>query len=263
MEDGVCYLELRTTPRAIPAENITKEEYINIVLQAIHDFEARLQKTSDAGKLHTRLILSVDRKNTLEEALEVVNLALRYRHLGIVGIDLCGNPARKPISHLAPAFGEAAANNLPITLHFAEIAQSGSGELEELLSWNPQRIGHVIHVPLHLRKIIKQRQLGLELCVSCNVLANLSKGGFAAHHFGEWWGVEEGSARQVPIALSTDDVGIFESGLSNEYLLVAEHFGLDCGQLVELSRGAVDVIFGGKEEKDRMLGLIKAFASSM
>ncbi|THZ17512.1 Metallo-dependent hydrolase [Aureobasidium pullulans] len=246
-DDGVRYLELRTTPRAIAAVGINKEDYVAIVLQAMSDYAL------SNGRLHAKLILSIDRKNTLEEAFEVVHLALKYRHLGVVGIDLCGDPARKPISHLQPAFAEAQAQGLPITLHFAEIAQPDSYELEEMLSWNPQRLGHVIHVPEELRATIRKKKLGLELCLSCNVLTGLSEGGFAAHHFGEWW------RASVPIALSTDDVGIFESSLSNEYLLAARHFGLDRKQLLELSKGAVDTIFGGQEEKERMLWLIEEF----
>jgi adenosine deaminase len=180
----------------------------------------------------------------------VVNLAAKYRDQGVVGVDLCGNPTRRPISHLSPAFAEARNQGLAVTLHFAEIAQEDTTELELMLEWQPKRLGHVIHVPASVKDIIAERNLGLELCLSCNVLCNLSKGGFEAHHFGEWW--KAGGK----IALSTDDVGIFESGLSEEYLLAARHFGLDREQLVQLSRGAVDVIFGGEDEKERIWALL-------
>lgn len=209
--------------------------------------------TGEEKKLHAKLILSIDRKNTLTEAMEIVALAAKYRDRGVVGIDICGNPTRKPISHLTPAFTEATAQGLAITLHFGEIPQTDSAELDLMLAWQPQRLGHVIHVSEDVKTVVKQRKLGLELCLSCNVLCKLSQGGFEAHHFGEWW--KTGGK----IALSTDDVGIFESGLSNEYLLAAKHFGLDRAQLVELGRGAVDVIFGGEDEKKRMWALLEKF----
>lgn len=259
-DDGVRYLELRTTPRAIPGAGISKEDYVAFVLKSMDDFKSSskedIANAPPYDKLHATLILSIDRKNTIEEALEVVSLAVKYRHLGIVGIDLCGNPTRKPVSHLKPALAEARAQGLGITLHFAEIAQEDPSELEEMLSWQPQRLGHVIHVPEELRKVIREKKLGLELCLSCNVLAGLSEGGFAAHHFGEW------RDAGVPIALSTDDVGIFESTLSNEYLLAALNFDLDKTQLVELCRGAVDSIFGGQAEKERISALLVGFWSS-
>src|SRR6266536_4874828 len=38
--DGVVYLELRTTPRAIPKENITKDDYTQTILNCISSFNA-------------------------------------------------------------------------------------------------------------------------------------------------------------------------------------------------------------------------------
>jgi adenosine deaminase len=242
---------LRTTPREIPKAGISREEYVCIVLQTIAAFTSSPQNSQD--KLHTKLILSIDRKNTLAEAMEVVALATKYATQGIVGIDLCGNPTRQPISHLSPAFTAATAQNIPLTLHFAEIPQDGTEELDLMLSWQPKRLGHAIHIPSSLKPVIAQRGLGLELCLSCNVLCNLTQGGYSNHHFGGWW--REGGK----IALSTDDVGIFERGSSEEYALAAEHFGLGKGQLVKLSRGAVDVIFGGEGEKERMRVLLDGF----
>lgn len=261
-DDGVCYLELRTTPRAIPSAGISKEDYISIVLSAITSFCTSPQKLTDETaytigsserKLHATLILSIDRKNSLHEALDVVALAVKYRDQGIIGIDLCGNPTRRPISHLTPAFEEVKRQGLAITVHFGEVPQESKEELEMMLSWQPQRLGHVIHVSQEVKSVIEERKLGLELCLSCNVLCKLSQGGFEAHHLGEWW------KAGANIALSTDDVGIFESSLSEEYALAAKHFGLSKKQLWDLGRGAVDVIFGGDEEKQRVWRLMDSF----
>ena len=138
-----------------------------------------------------------------------------------VGIDLCGDPSRRGIEALAPAFEEArAVSGLGITLHFAEAKCSSSDEeLDMLLAWRPDRIGHVIHISDAVRSAIVARGgLGLELCLSCNVHAGLVSGGFEGQyvvsfllvslrdlvgspwqntdscrgsHFGEWWRVED------------------------------------------------------------------------
>ena len=57
-----------------------------------------------------------------------------------------------------------------------------------------------------------------------------------------------------------DDVGIFGSPLSNEYLLAAEHFSLDKSDLIRLSRQAVEVSFAGKQ---RMANIIDDFEASL
>lgn len=54
----------------------------------------------------------------------------------------------------------------------------------------------------------------------------------------------------------TDDVGVFGSTLSNEYCLVAKHFGLSESEIRTLARKGIDVIFGGDDEKSRLRRLM-------
>lgn len=58
-------------------------------------------------------------------------------------------------------------------------------------------------------------------------------------------------------------MGFFCSPVSNEYLLAAEHFGIDRAGLVEMCRKSVHMIFGGELEKQRLWGAIDEFASSV
>jgi adenosine deaminase len=184
------YLELRTTPRAIPSENLAKEEYISTILSCI----SAHNRTSH---MKTNLILSIDRRNDLATALQVVKLAVKFRDHGVVGIDLCGDPAVGDISIFAPAFSLAQEENLKITIHFAEAPQSSTPEeLWKLLEYKPDRIGHVINVPEDVKEEIVKRKLGLELCLSCNVHAKMITGTYGDHHFGWWRG------KGCPIALS-------------------------------------------------------------
>jgi adenosine deaminase len=88
-DDGVVYLELRTTPRAIPESEISKDDYIGIILESIRDF---------GDSLSACLILSVDRRNTATEAIEVVDLAIKHQDDGVAGIDLCGDPSKGDVS---------------------------------------------------------------------------------------------------------------------------------------------------------------------
>lgn len=139
MDDGVVYLELRTTPRDTP--ELTRGELVATIIGAIRDFEAA------NPRLHTRLIFSVDRRHDLTIANAILDLALEHRGI-VVGLDLCGDPTSRPggeVSLFDPVFQRAAGHGLPITVHFAEAEVSGSREeLDVLLSWNPRRLGHVI-----------------------------------------------------------------------------------------------------------------------
>ncbi|KAK4169390.1 hypothetical protein QBC43DRAFT_61388 [Cladorrhinum sp. PSN259] len=248
--DGVVYLELRTTPRAMPSAGITARDYIQIILDTIEEFESSSQEPS----LRTKLILSIDRRNSPAQAQSVLDLLRHFSsNKRVVGLDLCGDPSTPTASlvPLAPYFLEAKRTlpQLGLTLHFAEAECSGTDEeLDLLLSWNPNRIGHVIHLSNNVKNKVKERGgMGLELCLSCNVHACMVTGGFEGHHFGEWYKVDE-----TVVVLSTDDVGVFGSPLSNEYALVAKHFGLNRQDICELARKGIDVIFGHEDEKERL-----------
>ncbi|OTA90782.1 hypothetical protein M434DRAFT_397771 [Hypoxylon sp. CO27-5] len=242
--DGVVYLELRTTPRAMPSAGLDKGGYVQAVLRAIDSAQ------QEVSTLRTRLILSIDRRNTLREAHEVVSLAKRFQGQGVVAIDLCGDPTKGNVSLFTPAVQEAKASGLNVTIHFAEAEASASeAELNTIMSWMPDRLGHVIHVPEKIkRQIAARRGIGLELCLSCNVQAKMIIGSFDAHHFGEWWHVDG------PIVVPcTDDVGVFGSPLSNEWRLIQEHFKLGREEIIRLARKGIEVIFAGNDEKERLI----------
>ncbi|KNG52424.1 adenosine deaminase [Stemphylium lycopersici] len=241
-EDGVVYTELRTTPRAIPDQGVTKDDYVSTVLDIL-----KAHNDESSNTMRAFLLLSIDRRNSVLEAEQVVDLAIKYRSAGVVGLDLCGDPAKGDVRIFADSFARAKAAGLKITLHFAESKSSASDmELQTLLSWKPDRLGHVIHVKEEFQKTIEQHNIGVELCLSCNVHAKMITGTYSDHHFGLW------RRSSVPVALSTDDVGVFCSPLSQEYHLAAQHFDLDRNQVRALCERAVDSIFTGPDEHARL-----------
>ncbi|KAF2238788.1 Metallo-dependent hydrolase [Viridothelium virens] len=247
--DNVVYLELRSTPRAVPTAlpPITKTDYVDAILATIK------AHNGGPGPLHTTLILSIDRRSTLEDALDTVDIAIARRAQGVVGIDLCGDPSKGTVSDLRPAFTKAHTAGLGVCVHFGEIPSADASELEEMLSWQPHRIGHAIYMPGEIKDEVRRRALGVELCLSCNVHAKMlpKGGGLEEHHFGEW--CKDG--RGAVVALCTDDVGVFCSPLSQEYYLAAKHFKLEQGDIQRLCEDMVGIVFAEEAEKDRLRDL--------
>ncbi|KAL2823075.1 hypothetical protein BJX63DRAFT_417448 [Aspergillus granulosus] len=255
LDDGICYLELRTIPRAPPGSLFTRDQYLSTILDTIDAF-----KTNNPSKISIYLILAIDRglltHNDPTHADEIVDLAIANRARGVLGVDVCGNPTKGDISLCRDAFAKAKAHGLGVTVHFAEIrSDSLREELQTLLSFNPDRLGHVIHVPDDIKQVIARRGLGLELCMSCNVHAKMFDGGFLDHHFGYW------RHEECPIALCTDDVGFFCSAVSNEYLLAAEHFQLNRADVLSIALRAINAIFAGEDERTRLRMLLDDFQS--
>ena len=86
--DNVKYLELRTTPRDVPATRMTKSSHIASVVAAINAAVA-------SEDVIVRLLLAVDRRMGPADIDETLKLAESYASQSdsvVVGLDLSGNP---------------------------------------------------------------------------------------------------------------------------------------------------------------------------
>ena len=105
----VCYLELRTTPRPMP----TKQIYVDTVVNTMSEFERKeweryqmeMTKSNHLDPNYThprmplipRLLISIDRSGSPNDAIEHVQLAIQMvqnENKYIVGVDLGGNPTK-------------------------------------------------------------------------------------------------------------------------------------------------------------------------
>ncbi|CAI2170803.1 3278_t:CDS:2 [Funneliformis geosporum] len=227
-KDGVKYLELRTTPRN-DKNGMTKESYVCVVTSVIQKFSY-----SEHGII-VKLILSVDRRNTLEEAMETVNLAIRYKNKGIVGVDLCGDTSKGHIDNVKPAFIRAKEHGLKVTLHFGEV-EANIPEHASMLTIPPDRLGHATHLDPESKDFIYAKNVPIEMCMTSNVLCNTVKN-YQEHHLRDF------ILMKYPCCICTDDKGVFFSDLSNEYVIAASTFSLNPKNLFELSFQSIDYIF--------------------
>ena len=110
--ESVIYLEIRTTPREILGQ-MTKRSYVETVLDAIN--------TSPLKTITVKLLLSINRSETSEQALETAKLAVEFKDKGVVGIDLSGNPTVGDYSTFVSALELAKSNGLKRSIHVAEV----------------------------------------------------------------------------------------------------------------------------------------------
>ncbi|KAH7662148.1 adenosine deaminase protein [Dioscorea alata] len=260
--ENVVYLELRTTPKQNKAKEMTKHSYMKAVidgLTAVDSVEvAFLPSTVNARnltnflpnevtynqthrkKIFVRLLLSIDRRETTAAAMETVNLALEMKNMGVIGIDLSGNPEVGEWQTFLPALQYAKLKGLQVTLHCGEVRNNR--EIHSMLDFYPQRIGHACYLEEEHWEKLKVSKIPVEICLTSNLRTERITS-FKEHHFADLYNAKH------PVSLCTDDVGLFSTTLSNEYYLAATTFGFNKEQVYHLSRNAIEFVFADDEVK--------------
>ncbi|KAL8461378.1 hypothetical protein ACS0TY_032743 [Phlomoides rotata] len=233
--DNVVYLELRTTPKKNESKGMSKRSYMEAVLEGIRSVKSI--------EIYVRLLLSIDRRETAEAAMETVELALELRDFGVVGIDLSGNPTIGEWLTYLPALEYAKKQGLPITLHCGEVPNPV--EIHSMLDFLPRRIGHACCFEDEEWKLLKTLRIPVEICLTSNIRTETIASA-DVHHFADLY------KSNHPLILCTDDCGVFSTSLSAEYALASSAFGLGKREMFQLSQKAIEFIFACGRVKEEL-----------
>ena len=289
--DGVVYAELRSTPRAVEGR-MAKRQYVQALVEAVHRCNNSCSSVAGGGDhttrqgafgplgIQTRVLVSIDRGQSLEAAEESFALAEEFRQLYpgvIVGIDVSGNPTKNDIALLAPLLKRAVASGFKTAVHLAEVPNEVevSGFLNPAF-FVPDRIGHGVEIHPSTRggsEILWKKLLGkhcahrpsswyktlylisaskipVEVCLTSNKLAT-SVSDLRKHP------VQHLVAAGHPIAICTDDKGLFGVSLADEYHSLDELFDVGATTLVELIRNSAQHAFCDSDLKVQLNSYIK------
>ncbi|KAH7569538.1 hypothetical protein JRO89_XS06G0181300 [Xanthoceras sorbifolium] len=280
--ENVVYLELRTTPKRNDSIGMSKRSYMEAVLEGLksvsavdvdfgpHNMDGNpvnnmnmndICNGSTRKKIYVRLLLSIDRRESTEAAMETVKLALEMRDLGVLGIDLSGNPIVGEWSTFLPALEFAREQGLQITLHCGEVPNKK--EINSMLDFLPQRVGHACFLEEEEWQKLKSSNIPVEICLTSNIRTNTISS-IDIHHFDVFPVTHYvGDAANLyrakhPLVLCTDDSGVFSTTLSKEYDLAASTFDLGKWEMFQLAKTAVEFIFaddGVKQDLEAIFDL--------
>ena len=175
-KNNITKLELRFNPilRARGGER-DLDHLIVFTLQGME--RAMLKYPVKAG-----IILMMDRRFTETENAAIVKKAIKYKHRGVVGVDLAGPIKRninsqtfkpKQIAHLVKTAKSA---GLGVTVHTGE-ATNVDEMWEVITELQPERIGHGIAcvTDTKLMNYLSRHQIVLETCPTSNLHTKLVK----------------------------------------------------------------------------------------
>ncbi len=207
----------------------------------------------------TRLQISVVRygpnaEDRLASAFEFVH---QNRDLW-VGVNLVGredNPAGKAARFQAtlPELRRRYAD-IGLSLHAGESELAGR-EVREALLLGADRIGHGTNLISDPDTMLLLR--GGRFLVEVSLVSNQLLGyvpDLSRHPFPEYLRLG------IPVCLNTDDRGVFDSNMTDEYTLAVKHFDLSWAEVVAIGRNSLEFSFAEPELKRE---LIRRYASAV
>jgi adenosine deaminase len=165
---NIDLVELRFCPAK---RNRSRElDLDHIILSALHGMQRALLEYPE---VRAGLILSADRTLRPEVNAAILRKAIKFRDMGIVGVDLAGPDAHAfgGVRTLERVFAEAREAGLGLTFHTGEVPGSDDEVGEVLRRIRPDRIGHGVRAAWQPALLEQMQRDGvvLELCPTSNL----------------------------------------------------------------------------------------------
>ncbi|MFE9737001.1 adenosine deaminase [Streptomyces sp. NPDC006477] len=190
-EDGVVYAEVRYAPEQHLEGGLSLEEVVEAVNEGFREGER--QARANGYRVRIGALLTAMRHAA--RALEIAELANRYRDAGVVGFDIAGAEAGYPPTRHLDAFEYLKRENNHFTIHAGEAF--GLPSIWQALQWcGADRLGHGVRiiddievaddgsVTLgRLAAYVRDKRVPLEMCPSSNLQTGAADS-FAEHPIG-------------------------------------------------------------------------------
>jgi len=243
--DNVIYFEARFAPALAASECFTMEDSVVAALEGFR----RGQR--DFG-IRCGLILCCYRSVSVAENVQTVKLAAKYRDKGVIGIDLAGDENHFAAAPHAEAFALARKLEIPITIHAGEGGKPENIH-EAVFTHGATRIGHGVSLQKdpELLKAVRDAGTVFEICLTSN-LQTCTVASLQAHPFKRFFD------EKVRVTLNTDDPGISNITLSDEYELAAKAYQLRESDIRALLDNAARAAFGEPSLRRELAAKIQA-----
>ncbi|OIO26557.1 hypothetical protein AUJ14_01565 [Candidatus Micrarchaeota archaeon CG1_02_55_22] len=207
----------------------------HIILATIRGMErATLEYPIRAG-----LIIMLDRRFSPRQNEVLVEKAIKYRHRGVVGIDVGGpqNPAYK-VEDIAELYAKAASAGLGLTAHAGEETSDNlASTIEEL---GVSRIGHGVKAVgrPELLALLRDKGVTLELCPSSNLSTGVVSDKSELAKI-----VKTLLDEEIKFTINTDGPEMLQTSLRKERALLKDGGMLDDDQLLQCEQWAREASF--------------------
>jgi adenosine deaminase len=247
--DGVVYAEARFAPCFHMELGLTPEAVVQAALDGLH-------RGQEKYGVRCGLIVCAMRDRT--DSLEWAEMAIDFRHRGVVGFDLAGEEAGYPPKKHVEAFDAIQRANFTSTLHAGE-AFGVASIWQALQLCGAHRLGHATRLTDDMTMVdgkilqlgtlaqyILDRRIPLEMCLSSNVhtgaVTSLSEHPFRAYF-----------DRGFRVTLNTDDRLMSDTNMTKEILIAIDQFGLTLRDVERITMNGMKSAFIHFDERLKLI----------
>ncbi|MGB7436801.1 MAG: adenosine deaminase [Candidatus Acidiferrum sp.] len=237
--DGVVYFETRFAPIFHSRGGLTLQQVILAVLKG-------LERGRKAFGISAGLLICAMRN--MDGSLEMAELAVDFRDLGVVGFDLAGEEGGFPPKKHVEAFHYIQRQNFNITIHAGE--GFGKESIWQAIQYcGAHRIGHgtrlIDDIAIADGKVVKlgglsqyvlDKRIPLEICLLSNVHTGAAPC-LAEHPFKVFY------QEKFRVTLNTDNRLMSNTSMSKEFEAAADAFGLTLSDFEKLTINAMKSAF--------------------
>ena len=238
--DGVRYIEVRYAPVLNVREGLSLEQAVEAPLRGL----ARAE--TDHGIIG-RVIVTAIRNMSPGVSQELAELAVAYKHRGVVGFDLAGGELGHPASAHAKAFSYVRSHDLACTCHAGE-GDGPESVRQAVHVCGAHRIGHATRLieDASLTDYCNDHRIPLEICLTSNVQTRVAPS-YSLHPFREYFD------RGLNVVLNTDNRLMSGVTLTDEYVHASQALGFSFDELARVALNGFESCFLPYEERVRLV----------
>jgi len=243
-EDNVIYAEIRFAPLLHMKGGLSAREVVASVEAAI------AQAVRNTG-IEARIILCTLRYYSAEQSLETVHLVEDFNSTYVAGFDIAADTPGNVIDAHMPAFQYARDKHIPYTAHAGE-TRGLENVWDTVQHFVPSRLGHGVCsiTDPKLLEHLRQNQVHLEACPSCNVQTNCYDT-YADHPIDKLY------RAGISVGVNTDTRTIGNITLSQEYKKLHQTFGWEVEDFYQCNRNALEAAFVPEDVRDDLVNRLR------
>ena len=241
--ENIRYIEIRYSPILHTNNGMTMGESVEAVKCGLE----RGQKDfgTDSG-----IIICGIRDISPKISLQLAEVAVAFKDMGVVGFDLAGVEENFPAKKHKDAFYLIQNNNINSPIHAGEAY--GPESIHQAIHYcSANRIGHGtrLYEDIDLMNYVNDHRIALEICLSSNLhIGSIET--LQDHPFKKYFD------ENLRVTLNTDNRLMSKTTLTNEYLLAVETFNLTFNDICTLIINGFKSTFLPHNERREMINSV-------